>query len=100
MNEKKMKKHTLTSAMTIQDWWPNQLNLDILHQHCAKSNPMRKNFNYKKEFLSLDLRAVKDDIANLLTDSKDWWPADFGNYGPLFIRMSWHSAGTYRTSDG
>ncbi len=83
-----------------RDWWPNQLRLDILHQHSAKSNPMGGDFDYAKEFQSLDLAAVKQDLAALMTDSQDWWPADFGHYGPLFVRMAWHSAGTYRTADG
>ena len=85
---------------TNQDWWPNQLKLELLHQHSAKSNPMGGDFDYAKEFKSLDLAAVKKDLAALMTDSQDWWPADFGHYGPLFIRMAWHSTGTYRTGDG
>ncbi|MGJ4860166.1 catalase/peroxidase HPI [Labrys sp. La1] len=83
-----------------RDWWPNQLNLKILHQHSALSNPMGKAFDYAEEFKKLDLAALKQDLFALMTDSQDWWPADFGHYGPLFIRMAWHSAGTYRTGDG
>ena len=83
-----------------RDWWPNHLRLELLHQHSAKSNPMGKQFDYAKEFKSLDLAAVKKDLAALMTASQQWWPADFGHYGPLFIRMAWHSAGTYRTGDG
>ncbi len=85
---------------TIQDWWPNRLRLEILHQHSTKSNPMGEDFDYAKEFNSLDLAAVKKDIAAVMTNSQDWWPADFGHYGPLFVRMAWHSAGTYRVGDG
>jgi catalase-peroxidase len=83
-----------------RDWWPNQLKLELLRQHSAKSNPMGEDFNYAEEFKSLDLAAVKKDLAALMTDSQDWWPADFGHYGPLFIRMAWHGAGTYRIGDG
>ena len=88
------------AAKTDQDWWPNQLDLDVLHQHSSKSNPMGPDFDYRKEFLSLDLAAIKKDLAELMTKSQDWWPADFGHYGPLLIRMAWHSAGTYRSGDG
>ncbi|WP_312435215.1 catalase/peroxidase HPI [Janthinobacterium sp.] len=89
-----------TAGTTNRDWWPDQLRLDLLHQHSAKSDPMGANFDYRKEFNTLDLAAVKRDLAAVMTDSQDWWPADFGHYGGLFIRMAWHSAGTYRTGDG
>src|ERR1700746_611530 len=92
--------HATTGRRTNRDWWPNQLKLELLHQHSSKSNPMGEDFDYKKEFESLDFAALKNDLATLMTDSQDWWPADFGHYGPLFIRMAWHSAGTYRTGDG
>jgi len=89
-----------TTAHTSRDWWPNQLNLQILRQHSNLSNPMGEKFDYAKEFKSLDLKAVVKDLHGVMTDSQDWWPADFGHYGPLFIRMAWHSAGTYRIGDG
>jgi catalase-peroxidase len=92
--------HTAGGGTTNRDWWPNQLKLDILHQHSSKPNPMGEGFNYVKEFKSLDLEAVKMDLRELMTKSQEWWPADFGHYGPLFIRMAWHSAGTYRMGDG
>lgn len=93
-------KHSAGSGTSNLDWWPNQLKLNILRQHASMSNPMGDTFNYAEEFKSLDLDAVKKDIFDLMTDSQDWWPADYGHYGPLFIRMAWHSAGTYRIADG
>ena len=92
--------HTGTSGRTNKDWWPSQLNLKILSQNNPNTNPLGTDFDYNAEFLKLDLDALKADLAETMTDSKDWWPADYGNYGPLFIRMAWHSAGTYRTADG
>ncbi len=88
------------SGTSVRDWWPNQLNLNILHQHSSLSNPMGEAFNYAEEFKKIDLDAVKKDLYALMTDSQEWWPADYGHYGPLFIRMAWHSAGTYRKGDG
>jgi catalase-peroxidase len=93
-------KDTPGGGTTNREWWPNQLNLDILHQRSSTSNPMGEGFNYRKEFKSLDFKAVKKDLRALMTKSQPWWPADFGHYGPFFIRMAWHSAGTYRTGDG
>ena len=81
-------------------WWPNQLNVKMLHTNSSLSNPMGERFDYAAEFRTLDLQALKKDLAVLMTNSQDWWPADFGHYGPLFIRMAWHSAGTYRVGDG
>ncbi len=94
------KQHVGTSGTKNRDWWPNQLKLNILRQHSSLTNPMGESFDYAKEFKSLDLKALKADLTRLMTDSQDWWPADFGHYGPFFIRMAWHSAGTYRTGDG
>ncbi|HPJ41464.1 MAG TPA: catalase/peroxidase HPI [Spirochaetota bacterium] len=91
---------TARRGTSNRDWWPNQLNLSILHQHSAKSDPMGDGFNYREEFKKLDLKAIKEDLYKLMTDSQEWWPADWGHYGPLFIRMAWHSAGTYRMGDG
>src|SRR5665647_49657 len=93
-------KHTAGRGTSNRDWWPNQLNLRILHQNSSLSNPMGEAFNYAEEFKKLDLEALKKDLYALMTDSQDWWPADYGHYGGLFIRMAWHSAGTYRTGDG
>src|ERR1700678_307757 len=92
--------HSSSANPTNRDWWPNQLNLNLLAQHSSLSDPMGKNFDYAEEFKSLDYKGLKKDLAELMTDSQDWWPADFGHYGPLFIRMAWHSAGTYRIGDG
>ncbi|MEA3175929.1 MAG: catalase-peroxidase, partial [Gammaproteobacteria bacterium] len=92
--------HTFGGGTSNKDWWPKHLPLDLLHQHSSKSDPMGADFDYAKEFKSLDFGALKKDLAALMTDSQDWWPADFGHYGPLFIRMAWHSAGTYRIGDG
>ncbi|MGB5665288.1 MAG: catalase/peroxidase HPI [Maribacter sp.] len=93
-------KHTAGTGTSNRDWWPNQLNLNILRQHSSLSNPMGEDFNYAEEFKKLDLGAVKKDLFELMTNSQDWWPADYGHYGPFFIRMAWHSAGTYRIADG
>jgi catalase-peroxidase len=102
MSEKKplSKNNVANRGTSNRDWWPNQLNLNVLHQHSSKSNPMGEDFNYAEEFKKLDFKALKKDLYALMTDSQDWWPADYGHYGGLFIRMAWHSAGTYRIGDG
>jgi catalase-peroxidase len=92
--------HAKAGVRSNRDWWPNQLNVKILHQNSAQSNPMGAHFNYAQEFKTLDLNAVVKDLHALMTNSQAWWPADYGHYGPLFIRMAWHSAGTYRIGDG
>src|SRR6201981_3312367 len=92
--------HTAGEGTSNREWWPRQLNLNILHQHSPLSDPMGKAFNYAEEFKSLDLNAVVKDLHAVMTDSQEWWPGHFGHYGPLFIRMAWHSAGTYRIADG
>ena len=91
---------TAVGARSNRDWWPNQLKLQILHQPSPASDPMGEEFNYAEEFKKLDLEALKKDIEAVMTTSQDWWPADYGHYGPLFIRMTWHAAGTYRIADG
>ena len=93
-------KVSMAAVSANRAWWPEQLNLRILHQHSPQSSPMEPAFDYAAEFQRLDLSAVIKDLHALMTDSQDWWPADYGHYGPLFIRMAWHSAGTYRTGDG
>lgn len=91
---------SLTSSGAQEKWWPNSLNLEILHQHDTKTNPLGEKFNYRDELKTLDVAALKKDLHDLMTDSQPWWPADWGHYGGLFIRMAWHSAGSYRTADG
>jgi catalase-peroxidase len=91
---------TATRPRTNQDWWPNQLDLRVLHHHSPLTNPLGEEFDYRAEFETLDLEALRSDLVALMTDSQDWWPADHGHYGGLFIRMSWHAAGTYRIADG
>ena len=93
-------KPTVAGARSNADWWPNQLNLKVLHPHSPLANPMGEDFNYAEEFKTLDLHAVIADLHALMIDSQSWWPADYGHYGPFFIRMAWHSAGTYRIADG
>ena len=93
-------KHNSGKGQTNKDWWPNSLNLKILSQHSSMVNPMDEKFNYKKEFKKLNFKALKKDLHKLMTESQSWWPADYGHYGPLFIRLAWHAAGTYRTGDG
>ncbi len=92
--------HATLGGRSNSSWWPNQLNLKILHQHSPLSDPMSADFNYAEAFKSLDLAALKSDLHALMTDSQEWWPADYGHYGPFFIRMAWHAAGTYRIGDG